>query len=937
MSDLQLEPYYEKSISKLDNFGVFSSDEFKKYSTNKELYDYQTSAIKNALRLLQFWSQNSKQYNTDIAKDELYKILHENSNGNIESHKLRLKQKDLGGEVFQKLEERYPIKERSRRGNSYREIDFKNFANQMGFWMATGSGKTLVLIKLMELMYRLMEKDLIPHNNLLLLVPSKEIKKQFKKEIKDYNSNGVYNIQMHDAENINNSIQNSIGNSLGKTIDLYVKRSDLISNETKDKEISFEDIENGGNWYVFLDEAHKGQSDSSKRQAYYSILARNGFMFNASATFTDSTDIATTVYNYNIEKFNSDGYGKNIFLADSSLESITDDSFDEKTKRKIVLQSLIALTVQKKSRKEVNQTYHNPLLTAFVNSVNTTDSDLERFFEIIEDIGENYNKNEFEKAKDGLSKMMRNSNNEFEFGSDNFKWNLVDDIEKEDLLQEIYNSDSHASLEVKHSPNNKKEIGFKLKSSSKPFALIKIGNNADWISDKLSDKYIEETYDFRSYFKSINEPDSPINILLGSRTFYEGWDSNRPNVMMFINLGRSDKKKLIMQAIGRGMRIEPEENIRKRAKYSNLDVKDESCTSTIESLLIFATSVDNLEDIINSFKWVREKEQYKKVKGIEKTDITQKLYVPTYEESELTDLNSLSKFEGDIDIINNYMDQMDNQLIMFHLNTDMKTINRMNMFIQNHAEKFISPKYEIAPIQQLRNLKNHISRKNQRPNEFKDANKENSIVHFNSIQIDTSSDKVSNDVLDEINHKVNNGVYESINIGSEKININNLTEHYYSPILYTDDKSDVFKHIIDVQSEYDFLQQVIHTQSKLFKDAEWWHFSTVSEHLDDVYIPYSGDKKFKPDFIFWIKTENSYKIIFIDPKSIAMADEQKIKGYKELFEDENGNKIKFNKDNIPIDIEVYLYMYNRSLGSSYNGEYANYWVRSLDDLELYIS
>ena len=40
-----------------------------------------------------------------------------------------------------------------------------------------------------------------------------------------------------------------------------------------------------------------------------------------------------------------------------------------------------------------------------------------------------------------------------------------------------------------------------------------------------------------SYFERLNAPDSEVNILMGSRSFYEGWDSNRPNVANFINIG----------------------------------------------------------------------------------------------------------------------------------------------------------------------------------------------------------------------------------------------------------------------------------------------------------------------------------------------------------------------------------------------------------------
>ena len=50
-------------------------------------------------------------------------------------------------------------------------------------------------------------------------------------------------------------------------------------------------------WFVFLDEAHKGAREDSKRKAYYSRLVKNGFLFNFSATFTDEDDIVTTVAN----------------------------------------------------------------------------------------------------------------------------------------------------------------------------------------------------------------------------------------------------------------------------------------------------------------------------------------------------------------------------------------------------------------------------------------------------------------------------------------------------------------------------------------------------------------------------------------------------------------------------------------------------------------
>jgi len=943
MSELEVEPYYESSIESLDEFNTFSNDDLRGFSKEKRLYDSQVKAIQNALKLLKYYSEETNCSNETIAKEELYKLLYDESDSKIDNHKLRLKQKDLGGQTFRKLEERYPVHERSRYGYDYREIDFKNFANQMGFWMATGSGKTLVLIKLMELTQRLMEMGEIPERELLLLVPSEEIREQFANEIEDYNTSGEYTISVHNAEDVNSSTQSTFKTSLGKTIDLYVKRADLISDETKEKEISFEDIENGGEWYVFLDEAHKGQSDSSKRQAYYSILARNGFLFNASATFTDPSDIATTVFNYNIEKFNADGYGKNIFVADQSLESITDSQFEEETKRKTVLESLIALTAQKKAVNETEYDYHNPLLTAFVNSVNTTDSDLEMFFEVIEEIGKSENEELFEDARKSVSAMIRSSESEFEFGSDEFTWTDVKDITKKDVLKQVYNAESHASLEVKHSPDNKREIGFKLKSASKPFALIRIGDNSDWLSEKLSDKSVEETYDYRSYFDSINDSDSPINLLLGSRTFYEGWDSNRPNVMMFINLGRSDKKKLIMQAIGRGMRIEPESGFRKRAKYANLPIENKTAVSTIESLMVFATSVDNLEDILGSFKWVREQDHYERIENIERNSETvdKNLLTPTYTEGGLPDLEKVSTFEGDRERLQKVWDSLGQEMIMFHTGANNTVYKRMKRFLfrEKFHSKFNKPKYEQSPIKRLKRLKSHLSKAKKEQESFDDANiAEGKIIHFKNIEADV--DKVSDIAKIEETVREVNVTKSQEEVREYGLNIESIENHFYSPVLYTEyeEDGDAFKNIIDVPSEVEFINKVAEkAETGFFDRADWWHFSALSEHLDDVYIPYADDKKFRPDFIFWVKMDDTYHIIFVDPKSEALPNLKKIEGYTNVFM-ENGGVKEYSYGGRESDrVKVHLRMFNSEGDMSrIPDEYTQFFTDRLEEIEYQV-
>jgi hypothetical protein len=109
---------------------------------------------------------------------------------------------------------------------------------------------------------------------------------------------------------------------LGLTVFYY--RSDNLSDEQKEKIVDFKNYDNEGRWYIFLDEAHKGDREESKRQHIYSILSRNGFLFNFSATFTDPRDIITCAYEFNLSSFIESGYGKHISVLKQEVRAFRD-------------------------------------------------------------------------------------------------------------------------------------------------------------------------------------------------------------------------------------------------------------------------------------------------------------------------------------------------------------------------------------------------------------------------------------------------------------------------------------------------------------------------------------------------------------------------------------------------------------------------------------
>lgn len=126
-----------------------------------------------------------------------------------------------------------------------------------------------------------------------------------------------------------------------------------------------------------------------------------------------------------------------------------------------------------------------------------------------------------------------------------------------------------------------------------------------------------------------------------------------------------------------------------------------------------------------------------------------------------------------------------------------------------------------------------------------------------------------------------------------------LKEHYYTPLIKAKD-CDWLKHVVKVKSEIDFLQELQdqETTKTLQENYDFWAFSKIDEHLDNLFIPYINnvaERHFFPDFIFWLQKGDTQIICFIDPKGITYADyEHKADAHK-LFKD----KI-FNPKTIPI-------------------------------------
>src|SRR5699024_3967462 len=326
------------------------------------------------------------------------------------------------------------------------------------------------------------------------------------------------------------------------------------------------------------------------------------------------------------------------------------DNLSDSEKKEIILKSLIVYTAIKKQYRKIKKIdtslYHNPLMLTISNEINTNNADMKIYFKYLSEIAAS-------PISEDVLKLVKNSiinnledNLQYTVGEENldseFK-SSISNVTYQDILSNVYNSDTPGRIEVYQIGSNNNELSFRLKSSinSEPFAIIKASDVYKWRKNILEDYlFNEDVVVDKSRFKDIHKKNNEINILMGSRQFIEGWDSNRPNVINFINMGTNDENtKLILQAIGRGVRIEPIPNVRTRFKLTDESItefnKDERSSvinygELLETLFVFATNKQVVSNIIKELNI--QDDNWNVIKGIQRTNIREKLQVPVYRE-----------------------------------------------------------------------------------------------------------------------------------------------------------------------------------------------------------------------------------------------------------------------------------------------------------------
>ena len=162
-----------------------------------------------------------------------------------------------------------------------------------------------------------------------------------------------------------------------------------------------------------------------------------------------------------------------------------------------------------------------------------------------------------EKIKDGRASLASESGDVFAdmFRSIFGRRKSAERIYK-DMLRKVFNAGASATLHVEELKGADGEIALRL-GNNEPFGVVNVGDPSRLC--KLCGQHEEElVVSSRSFtgslFHAINEPNSEINLLIGSKRFTEGWNSWRVSTMGLMNVGQREGTEII-QLFGRGVRL----------------------------------------------------------------------------------------------------------------------------------------------------------------------------------------------------------------------------------------------------------------------------------------------------------------------------------------------------------------------------------------------
>ena len=449
--------------------------------------------------------------------------------------------------------------------------------NKLAFWMATGSGKTLLMhTNILQYQHALTrhgrEREL---NRILLLTPNEGLSQQHSRE---FELAGIH------AELFT---KDGPGLFAGRAVEiLEVTR---LRDEMGDKTIAIDAFE--GNNLVLVDEGHRGASggETGAWMRARNALCESGFSFEYSATFGQAvkgnpqlTELyaKSTLCDYSYRYFYADGFGKDYQILN------LDEGTQQNHFHLYLVACLLSFFQQQRLYREQGAAFRpfnieSPLWIFVGGSVTATLSkkDASDIVEILRFLARYVGDRagSIQRIHRVLNQGLVTATGKDLFAG-RFAHLSTSELSPTDIfnetLAELFNAPAGGQLYVENLKGVRGEVALRLGTENDAFGVINVGDDAKLVRLCEENGIATGEREFQdSLFHDINRPQSTVHLLIGSRKFTEGWSSWRVSTMGLMNVGKGEGAQII-QLFGRGVRL----------KGYNLSLKRSSKTHLVEGI-----------------------------------------------------------------------------------------------------------------------------------------------------------------------------------------------------------------------------------------------------------------------------------------------------------------------------------------------------------------
>ena len=435
--------------------------------------------------------------------------------------------------------------------------------NKLAYWMATGSGKTLI----MHANYRqFLHYNRGQLDNILLITPNEGLTEQHMAEME---ASGIRCERFSLEESGLRAEDCSAVRVIEITKLVQEKRGGGVSVPVD----AFE-----GKNLILVDEGHKGSGGEAWRK-FRDALGQTGFTFEYSATFGQALTAArdddltaeygkAIAFDYSYKYFHGDGYGK-----DFHILNLPEERAEEQTDL-LLLGNLLSFYEQQRCFREQADRIRpynldKPLWVFVGSSVNAVyresgkpQSDVltvARFLHHFLEDRRGWAVKAIGKIIEGRTGLVDADGEDVFAGKFEYlrRSRRAPDSIYRDVLAKIFQAPAGGALHMCDIRGRAGELGLKVSGAEDYFGLIYIGDTSTFkglVAEDDAGIAVEEDVVSESLFETISRPDTTVNILIGAKKFMEGWNSWRVSNMGLLNTGRSEGSEII-QLFGRGVRL----------------------------------------------------------------------------------------------------------------------------------------------------------------------------------------------------------------------------------------------------------------------------------------------------------------------------------------------------------------------------------------------